>query len=83
MTGVEPGTSCTERPTADLTDLADVPARRRVPAGHELHAWRSFLRAHAAVVRRLEADLLATHGLSLGVYDVLVQLVEAPGAGCA
>ncbi len=79
MTGVEPGTSCTERPTADLTDVADVPARRRVPAAHELRAWRSFLRAHAAVVRRLEADLLQSHGLSLGVYDVLVQLVEAPG----
>jgi DNA-binding MarR family transcriptional regulator len=30
------------------------------------------------VVRRLEADLLRVHGLSLGVYDVLVQLVEAP-----
>ena len=45
----------------------------------ELHAWRSFLRAHSAVVRRLEADLLARHGLSLAVYDVLVQLVEAPG----
>ena len=60
---VEPGTAADER--------------RPRPA--ELHAWRSFLRAHAAVVSRLEADLLSVHGLALGAYDVLVQLVEAPG----
>lgn len=41
--------------------------------------WRKFLRVHAEVTRRLEADLLAEHQLSLGSYDVLVQLVEAPG----
>jgi DNA-binding MarR family transcriptional regulator len=75
---VEPGTSFTERPSTSALVEASPPPRR-VPAAHELHAWRSFLRAHAAVVRRLEADLLASHGLALGVYDVLVQLVEAPG----
>jgi DNA-binding MarR family transcriptional regulator len=37
-----------------------------------------FLRAHARVTRRLEADLLAEHDLPLASYDVLVQLVEAP-----
>jgi DNA-binding MarR family transcriptional regulator len=50
--------------------------RRARPA--EIEAWRAFLRAHAAVTRRLEADLAAEHGLPLAVYDVLVQLVEAP-----
>jgi DNA-binding MarR family transcriptional regulator len=40
--------------------------------------WRSFLRAHARIVRRLEADLLTEHALALASYDVLVQLVEAP-----
>jgi DNA-binding MarR family transcriptional regulator len=44
----------------------------------QLHAWRTFLRAHALVTRRLEADLLAEQGLPLASYDVLVQLVEAP-----
>ncbi|MDQ1625822.1 MAG: hypothetical protein QOJ49_1320 [Actinomycetota bacterium] len=44
----------------------------------EMAAWRTFLRAHALVVRRLEADLIAEHGLPLASYDVLVQLVEAP-----
>jgi DNA-binding MarR family transcriptional regulator len=44
----------------------------------QLTAWRSFLQAHAVLVRRLEADLLAEHQLPLASYDVLVQLVEAP-----
>ena len=44
----------------------------------ELSAWRVFLRAHATVVRRLEAELVAEHDLPLASYDVLVQLSEAP-----
>ena len=44
----------------------------------ELTAWRTFLRAHAKVVRRLEAELLLEHHLPLASYDVLVQLSEAP-----
>ena len=44
----------------------------------ELRAWRTFLRAHATVVRALEADLQAEHDLPLASYDVLVQLSEAP-----
>ena len=44
----------------------------------EQNAWRTFLRAHAQVSRRLEADLVAEHDLSLPTYDVLVQLSEAP-----
>lgn len=44
----------------------------------QLRAWRAFLEAHAVLVRRLEADLLARHQLPLASYDVLVQLVEAP-----
>ena len=44
----------------------------------QLVAWRNFLQAHAVLVRRLEADLLAEHQLPLASYDVLVQLVEAP-----
>jgi DNA-binding MarR family transcriptional regulator len=41
-------------------------------------AWRTFLRAHATVTRRLEAELVAEHELPLASYDVLVQLSEAP-----
>jgi len=41
--------------------------------------WRDFLRAHAAVTRALEDELAAEKVLPLTWYDVLVQLVEAPG----
>lgn len=44
----------------------------------QIASWRSFLRAHAAVTRKLEADLIAECKLPLAWYDVLVQLVEAP-----
>ncbi|GAB3469502.1 MarR family transcriptional regulator [Actinophytocola sediminis] len=50
----------------------------RLPTGFEVDAWRSFLRAHARIVRVLETELVAAHPLSLGGYDVLVQLAEAP-----
>lgn len=43
-----------------------------------LTVWRSFLRAHAEVIRRLERDLAARANLPLSWYDVLLQLVEAP-----
>ncbi|WP_331084478.1 MarR family winged helix-turn-helix transcriptional regulator [Actinophytocola sp.] len=55
------------------------PAVTRRPTGDELDVWRSFLRAHARLVRVLETELVAEHPLSLGGYDVLVQLAEAPG----
>jgi len=44
-----------------------------------LASWRVFLRAHAVVTRRLEAELLEERELPLASYDVLVQLVDAPG----
>lgn len=42
-------------------------------------AWRTFLGAHAAVLRRLEAELEAEGLISLADYDVLVNLATAPG----
>jgi DNA-binding MarR family transcriptional regulator len=44
----------------------------------ELGAWRGMLAAHAALVRRLDADLRARHGLSVTSYEVLMLLGEAP-----
>lgn len=55
------------------------PAVTRMPTGKELDVWRTFLRAHARLSRVLEAELVAAHPLTLGGYDVLVQLAEAPG----
>jgi DNA-binding MarR family transcriptional regulator len=40
--------------------------------------WRSFLRAHTAVVRELERELTSEVGMPLSWYDVLLQLVEVP-----
>ena len=47
----------------------------------EQTAWRTFLRAHATLVRRLEGELVRDHDLPLASYDVLVQLSEAPEGG--
>ncbi len=52
--------------------------RTRRPTPEALASWRAFINAHSRITRRLEADLLAEHQLTLGVYDVLVQLVESP-----
>lgn len=41
--------------------------------------WRTFLQAHATVIRRLEADLEAEGQLSLADLDVLLQLARAEG----
>ena len=44
-----------------------------------LTAWRTFLRAHARVVRDLEQELQADQGIALTDYDVLVQLAASDG----
>ncbi len=44
----------------------------------ELGAWRGLLRVHAAMVRMLDGELEAAHGLPLSHYEVLVSLAEAP-----
>ena len=50
---------------------------RLQPSDWRLGVWRSFLRTHSSVVRRLERDL-ADLGTPLAWYDVLLQLAEAP-----
>jgi DNA-binding MarR family transcriptional regulator len=45
----------------------------------QLEAWVGFLRAHAAITRQLNADLLAQHGLTLSDYEVLLHLSHADG----
>jgi DNA-binding MarR family transcriptional regulator len=47
------------------------------PHDPRLAAWAAFLRAHARLVRRLEAELQAEQDLALTDYDVLVQLAQA------
>ena len=45
----------------------------------ELAAWRGFLRVHAKLVRELDAELQAAHGLPLHEYEVLLTVDNAPG----
>jgi DNA-binding MarR family transcriptional regulator len=44
----------------------------------KLEAWRRFLRSHSTITRRLDADLIAAHGLTLHDYEVLIHLSRAP-----
>ena len=44
---------------------------------NRLESWVSFLRAHAAITRELNADLQNAHGLTLSDYEVLFHLCRA------
>ncbi|HEY9408738.1 MAG TPA: MarR family transcriptional regulator [Jiangellaceae bacterium] len=57
-----------------MASASDTPDR---VTPEELEVWRTFIRVHAQVLRRLEADLVERHGLPLAWYDVLVRLLEA------
>jgi DNA-binding MarR family transcriptional regulator len=48
----------------------------------ELRAWGGFLRTHARIVRRLDAEMRAAHGLSLSAYEVLLHLAFALDRRC-
>ena len=43
-----------------------------------LAAWRTFLKAHATIIDRIDRDLAAAQRPSLSSYDVLIELYEAP-----
>jgi DNA-binding MarR family transcriptional regulator len=45
----------------------------------ELAAWRGLLEVHAQVVRQLDVQLQALHGLTLSQCQVLISLDDAPG----
>jgi DNA-binding MarR family transcriptional regulator len=52
-------------------------AERRAPSGltaSESGAWRGLLRTHAGLVKALDAELEAAHGLGLSSYEVLLRL---------
>jgi DNA-binding MarR family transcriptional regulator len=44
----------------------------------ELAAWRGLLRAHAGLVREMDAEMRARHDISLTAYEVLMLLGDAP-----
>jgi DNA-binding MarR family transcriptional regulator len=43
----------------------------------ESQAWRGFLRAHACLAKRVDAELESAHGLPMSSYEVLQQLEDA------
>lgn len=64
------------------TTVPERPASASASAPTDAHgfdAWRTFLQAHATVMRRLEADLEADGQVSLADLDVLIQLANAEG----
>ena len=40
----------------------------------EQAAWAGFIRTHASIIKELDAELKASHGLPLSSFDVLAQL---------
>ena len=46
--------------------------------GVEVQAFVSFVRAHSSVVRGLDRELVADHGLTINDYEVLLRLARAP-----
>ena len=66
-------------PETDVAALFDRLVTDEVPGGRGLEAWRSLLRAHATLIRRLDTDLERETGLALADFDVLAQLAAAHG----
>src|SRR5437660_10279626 len=66
-------------PGTDAAEFFDRLVEDQVPGRRGLGAWRSLLRAHATLVRRLDTDLQRETGLALADFDVLAQLAKAHG----
>jgi DNA-binding MarR family transcriptional regulator len=66
-------------PETDVAQVFDQLVEDQVPGRRGLEAWRSLLRAHATLMRRLDTDLERETGLALADFDVLAQLAEAHG----
>ena len=45
--------------------------------GAALEAWRSYIQSHASILRILDAELVAEHGLTTRDYEVLLYLAQA------
>jgi DNA-binding MarR family transcriptional regulator len=56
--------------------VTGAPPAELTPAEHA--AWKGFVHVHTAMVRTLDAELEAAHGLSLSSYEVLRALRCAP-----
>src|SRR5947208_14544243 len=66
-------------PDTGAAELFERLLEGEVPGRRGFEAWRSMLRAHASLMRRLDTDLERETGLALADFDVLAQLAEANG----
>jgi DNA-binding MarR family transcriptional regulator len=46
--------------------------------GTALETWRSYLQSHASILRELDAELVAVHGMTARDYEVLLYLAQSP-----
>src|SRR5947208_7427843 len=67
------------RSKPDVAAVFDWLTANELPGRRGLEAWRALLRAHATLMRQLEADLEKKTGLALADFDVLAQLALADG----
>lgn len=63
--------------TAVNTEPTTLPPCGATLSELELDAWRGLLRAHASLVKALDAELEQSHGLPLSSYEVLLMLEHA------
>jgi DNA-binding MarR family transcriptional regulator len=59
---------------AGVSEFGDTPSLD----GDALEAWRSYLQSHATILRLLDAELVAEHGITTRDYEVLLYLAQAP-----
>ena len=59
-----------------LSRIEEAPERER---SAELDAWVGLLRAHAAVTRQFNRELIEGHGLTINDVEVLMHLSRAEG----
>jgi len=59
----------------------DPSTQRQELAGTELAAWHGLLAAHATLIRELDGQLRAAHGLGVSEFDVLITLFNGAERG--
>jgi DNA-binding MarR family transcriptional regulator len=64
-------------PFDDTTPKEARTAVRAFLSEEEERAWRALLETHAALVRALDARLLADHNMQLGTLEALMQIAHA------
>jgi DNA-binding MarR family transcriptional regulator len=65
--------------TATAVKITPGEEEREALSEGESRAWRGFLRAHACLAKRLDAELERAHGLPMSSYEVLHRLEDASG----